>query len=278
MSQKTKLSNMMVLIEFVVGSGLALFFHQVLNYKEVGYILFGVGFLLSLATYLLREDMEKIREELLETYRNAHEIPFAIAQLADAECQVKAQEIMAASRRTIQLLQQGFIPLEETEFYLEAARYVEQASSHVKAVDPVTNGWDSRGSLLNFYHANQRALERGAKITRVFVISRGELSQPDIQKVILPQFRDGINVRIAYRDELHTVGALNGRDTPSSYNFAIHDDRVVTDVFGLTGKYYGVKTTQPNEVEKYLHLFQLIEHSSHAVSEEDGAIVCSSLA
>jgi hypothetical protein len=276
MSKQIKLSNMMVFIEFVAGSGLALFFHRVLNYKEVGYILFGVGILLSLATYLLREDMEKIRGELLETYNNAHEIPFAIAQLADAECQGKAHEIMAAARRTIQLLQQGFIPLEETEFYLEAARYVEQAGSQVKAVDPVTAGWDNRGSLLNFYQTNVRALKRGVKITRIFVITRGELAQPEIQKVILPQFRDGINVRVAYRDELHTAGALNGRDTPSSYNFAIHDDRAVTDVFGQTGKYYGIKTTQPFEVEKYLHLFQLIEHSSHAVSVEDGAIVCSS--
>ena len=268
----------MVFIEFVSASGLAVFFHWVLNYKEVGYTLFGVGILLSLSTYLLREDTEKTRGELLETYNNAHEIIFAIAQLADAECQVKAQEIMAATKRTIQLLQKGLIPLEETEFYLEAAKYVEQAGNQIKAVDPVTTGWDSRGSLLNFYQANLRALERGVKITRVFVISRGELSQPDIQKVILSQYRDGINVRIAYRDELHTVGALNGRDTPSSYNFALHDDRLVTDVFGMTGKYYGVKTTQPLEVEKYLHLFQLIEHCSHSVSEEAGAIVCSSQA
>jgi len=268
----------MVFIEFVAGSGLAVFFHRVLNYKEVGYVLFGVGILLSLATYLLREDMEKIRGELLETYANAHEIPFAIAQLADAECQVKAQEIMAAAKRTIHLLQQGLIPLEETEFYLEAAKYVNQASSQIKAVDPVTAGWDSRGSLLNFYQSNLQALKRGVKITRIFVITRGELAQTDLQKVILPQYRDGINVRVAYRDELHTAGVLNGRDTPSSYNFAIHDDRAVVDGLGQTGKYYGIKTTQPLEVEKYLHLFQLIEHSSHAVSVENGAVVCSSQA
>lgn len=40
--------------------------NKVLRYPEAAYIIFGIGVLLSLVTYLLREDIEKTREELLE--------------------------------------------------------------------------------------------------------------------------------------------------------------------------------------------------------------------
>ena len=48
-----KFHNMAVFIEFLAGSGLAIFFHLVLHNAEAAYITFGVGVLLSLATYLL---------------------------------------------------------------------------------------------------------------------------------------------------------------------------------------------------------------------------------
>jgi len=60
-----KIKNIAVLIEFLAGSGLAIFFHQVLHYPEAAYIIFGIGILLSLVTYLVREDIEKTREELI---------------------------------------------------------------------------------------------------------------------------------------------------------------------------------------------------------------------
>jgi len=63
-----KMQNIAVLIEFIAGSGLAIFFHQVLRYPEAAYTIFGIGVLLSLVTYLLREEIEKTRAELLEQY------------------------------------------------------------------------------------------------------------------------------------------------------------------------------------------------------------------
>jgi hypothetical protein len=271
-----KISDIAVFIEFLAGSGLALFFHWVLHYPEAAYTIFGIGILLSLATYLLREDIGKTRKELIAQYNNAHEITFAIARITDPECQAKANELMAVAKRTIQLLQQGYIPLDETEFYLEAASYVERTNCQVKAVDPVTSGWDSKGSLLNYYQANLRAVQRGVNITRIFVINREELALQDIQKVILSQVRDGITVRIAYRDELPAASDLSGRDTSGSFDFAIYDDREVSEVFGLTGKYFGRKTTKSVEIVKFQHLFKLIEHSSHPLTLENNTIILAS--
>ncbi|MBT0654618.1 hypothetical protein [Geomobilimonas luticola] len=268
-----KIQHMAVFIEFLAGSGLAIFFHWVLDYKEAAYIIFAVGILLSLVTWLLREEIEKTREELREQYLQAHEIPEAIARITDPECQTRASELMTGTKRTLALLQQGYIPLDDTEFYLEGAKLADQATRSIKAVDPLTSGWGSRGAMLNFYQSNLRALDRGVRITRIFVVGKDELIEPDVQKVLLAQYNDDIDVRIVYRDELPVASDISGRDTNSSCDFAIYDDQSVTDVFIQPGKYFGRKTSQQAEVEKYLRLYELIEHSAQTISINDEQVL-----
>jgi hypothetical protein len=268
---------MAVFIEFLASAGLAIFFHIVLHNPQASYTIFGIGILLSLATYLLREDLEKTRHELLDQYIQAHELTFALAQISDPECQVRAQELLAGNKRTISMLQQGFIPLDETEFYLEGAKCSDMAQRRIKAVDPITTGWLSRGALVNFYQSNLRALDRGVAFTRIFVMSREELTDPDVQKVLMIQYSDDIEVRIALRDELPaTAGNLGGCDTNSSYDFAIYDDRVATEVFPQAGTYFGKKTGQTVNVDRYQRLYELIDHCAHAVVLEDEQILLTS--
>ena len=273
MIRHKNLLNIAALIEFLAGSGLAIFFHWVLHFPEAAYTIFAIGILLSLSTYLIREELDKSRTSLLEQYRHAHELTFAVSQITDHECQAKANELLAGAKRTIALLHQGYIPLDETEFYMEGAKCADQSQRQIRAVDPVTPGWASRGALVNFYQANLRALERGVRITRVFVINRADLAEPEIQKIISTQISDGIDVRVALRDELPSASDISGRDTSGSCDFAIYDDRVVTDVFGQSGKYYGRKTSEPAEVAKYLHLYDLIEHSSHLLAMDGERII-----
>jgi hypothetical protein len=268
-----KIHELAVFIEFLVGSGLAIFFHLVLHNEQAAYTIFGVGVLLSLVTYLVREDIEKSKAHVVNLYQQVHEIPFALAQISDAECQAKAQELVATTLKNISLLQQGYIPLDEIEFYLEGAMLSNQSNTRVKAVDPLTSCWLSRGALLNFYQANLRALDRGVRITRIFVTSRDSLADPEVQKVLLAQHVDDIDVRLAFREELPSIIDISGRDTNSSFDFAIYDDRAVTDVFAQTGKYYGRKCSHPTEVAKYLHLYELLEHSAHPVTVEDDRVV-----
>lgn len=273
MALKKNFHSMAIFVEFLAGSGLAIFFHLVLDNESAAYMIFGIGILLSLATYLLREEIEKSKGKLLEKYHQAHEIPFALARINNSECQVKAQELLAGTMRTITMLQQGYIPLDESEFYLEGAKLSDQATRQIKAVDPLTPGWGTRGALLNFYHSNLRALDRGVSITRIFVINRGELTDPEVQNVLLTQYRDNIDVRIAYRDELPVAGDFTGRDTNSPCDFAIYDDRAVTEVFPQSGKYFGRKTNETAESGKYLHLYDLIGHNAHGVAEEGNQII-----
>jgi hypothetical protein len=277
MALSKKIQDMAVFIEFLASAGLAIFFHIVMHNPEVAYTIFGIGILLSLATYLLREDMEKTRRKLLDQYNQAHEITFALAQISDPECQVRAQELLAGNKRTISMLQQGFIPLDETEFYLEGAKCTDMARNRIKAVDPITTGWLSRGPLVNFYQSNLRALDRGVAITRIFVMSREELTDPEVQKVLMIQHADDIEVRIALREELPaTAGNLGGCDTNSSCDFAVYDDQVATEVFPQAGTYFGKKSSQPVNVERYQRLYELIDHCAHAVALENEQILLAS--
>jgi hypothetical protein len=277
MQLSKKIQEMAVFIEFLAGTGLAIFFHIVLHNPEVAYSIFGIGVLLSLATYLLREDLEKTRHELTDQYHQAHELTFALAQISDPACQARAQELLAGSKRTISMLQNGFIPLDETEFYLEGAKCTDMAQKRIKTVDPITTGWLSRGALVNFYQSNLRALDRGVAITRIFVMSRDELTDPEVQKILSTQYSDDIEVRVAIRDELPaTAGNLGGCDTNSSYDFAIYDDHVATEVFPQAGTYFGRKTGQTVNVERYQRLYELIDHCAHAVIVEDEQVLLAS--
>lgn len=268
---------MAVLIEFLAGAGLAIFFHLVLHSPEVAYSIFGVGILLSLATYLLREDLEKTRHELIDQYHQAHEVTFAIAQISEAECHAKAAAMLSGIKGTMVQLQQGFIPLDETEFYLEGAKCSDLAIRRLKTVDPITKGWHhTRGALVNYYQSNLRALERGVAITRIFVMNHEELGDPDLQKILLAQYRDGIEVRVAFREELPTASNMSERDTNSSFDFAIYDDQVATEVFPQSGTYFGRKTSQAVNVDKFLRFYELIEHNSNVIAVEDERIILAS--
>jgi hypothetical protein len=276
MKLNQKIQSMAVFIEFLAGSGLAIFFHLVLHNEMASYLIFGVGVLLSLATYLLREDVEKTRTELTDLYHHAHELTYAVSRIADSECQAKAQELLAGTMRTVAMLQSGLIPLDETEFYLEGAKCSDASVQRIRAVDPVTSGWLTRATLVNFYQSNLRALERGVGITRIFVMHREELADPEIQKVILMQLKDGIDARVAFKDEFPAPHSLSGRDTTVPWDFAIYDEQVATEVFPQAGKFYGRKSSQPAEVEKYLRYYQLVEHCAHTVVVEGERLILAS--
>jgi len=268
-----KIEDMAVFIEFIVGSGLAIFFHRVLHDEQTAYIIFGMGILLSLVTYLVRENIGNTKSELMAHYQQVHAIPLALAKISDTECQLKAQEIIESTLKSIKQLQNGLIPLDEMDFYLEGARLADQSVIRVLAVDPMSFGWQSRGTLMNFYQSNLRAIERGIQITRIFVTIRDGLNDPEVQKVLLAQHNDGVIVRLAFREELPSNIEFSGNDTYDFFDFTLYDDRAVTAVCPQTRKYYGIKTQLQTEIIKYLHLYERLDHSAHQVTLENERIV-----
>ena len=256
---------MPILIEFIIGSVLAIYSHWAIASKEAAYIIFGVSILLALVTYLIREEITVTRHTLSSLYQGSHEITAALLSIKDPECQLKSQELVTVFKKNLQLLERGYLLLNEAEFYLEGVKGLEQAISQVKAVDPLQVGWESRGALLNYYQANLKAHSRGVQITRIFVLSRRDFLDQNVQKLLHQQSQDGIDVRYAYREDLrlkNDAGSINSLD------FAIYSDAIVTDRGRENSSYFGKKTKKPGEIEKYLRLFDLIEHHSHRLTTD----------
>ncbi len=258
---------MAIFIEFVIGSVLAIYFHWVLQYEQAAYTLFGMGILLSLATYLLQHQILTSQKALAELYQSNHELSSALAAINDPECELKSQELLADFKKNLAQLQRGYLLLNEAEFYLEGVKSVSQSNLHVKAVDPLEVGWESRGAVRNYYQANLQALSRGVQITRVFVISRRDLLNPDVQKILQQQRDDGVEVLITYREDL----AINvANQEVYSLDFAIYDDAVITDRGREKGLYFGKRTQKTAEIVKYQRLFELIHHHAHRfLSDEE---------
>jgi hypothetical protein len=93
---------------------------------------------------------------------------------------------------------------------------------------------------------------------------------------LLGQHNDGIEVRIAFRDELPSASVISGRDTDGSFDFAIYDDQSTTEVFPHSGTYFGRKSSQAAVIERCLRLYDLVEHSSHTVVLDEGQIILAS--
>lgn len=251
---------MAIFIEFIIGSLLAIYFHWVLHYEEAAYILFGFGILLALATYLLKHEILISQKSLATLFQGDHELSCALAAITDHECQLKSQELLTDFKKNLAQLQHGYLLLNEAEFYLEGVKAVSQSQRQVKAVDPLEVGWKSRGAVRNYYQTNLQALARGVQITRVFVISRRDLLNPDVQKILQTQQADGVEVLITYREDLPLNEANHD---VYSVDFAIYDDAFVTDRGREKGLYFGKRTQKPQEIAKYQRLFDLIQHHSH---------------
>jgi hypothetical protein len=257
---------MAIFIEFLIGSLLAIYFHWVLQYEQAAYILFGFGILLSLATYLIQHQILNSQKTLATLYQGNHELSSALAAITEPECQLKSQELLVDFKKNLAQLERGYLLLNEAEFYLEGVKAVAQSHKQIKAVDPLEVGWDSRGAVRNYYQANLQALGRGVKITRVFVISRRDLLNPDVQKILQQQLLDGVEVLITYREDLPLNEA---NQDVYSLDFAIYDEASVTDRGREKALYFGKRTQKLPEIVKYQRLFELIQHHAHKFLNEE---------
>lgn len=169
------------------------------------------------------------------------------------------------------LVLQAYVPLDETEFYLKGTKYSSESIHRVKAANPGTAAVPSSTiirPICGRYNGG---------VTRIFVPNREEFIDAEVQKVLFLQLRDRIEVRLAHRDDLPAASGLGGRDTAASFDFAVFDDKLATEVFNLPGKYFGPKTWVPALIDNFQHLFALIEQGSHLGAVEEDRIVLAAM-
>src|SRR3569833_304871 len=215
--------HLTVLIEFLVSAGLGVYFHWVLHWQKEAYIVLAIGLLLTLATYLLADEIARSRDLVIASYRRSQGLLTTLSLIDDKECQERAHGVLAATERTLKLLQEGYVPLDETEFYLAGAEAMAQSRHQVQAVDPHTKKKDNKNALRNYYQANLHALASGVHLTSVFVIRRADITDVAMQRVLQSQLANGIDVRLAFVEEVSMRTGDGGWPPAASWDFAVYD-------------------------------------------------------
>src|SRR3569832_1136078 len=132
--------HLTVLIEFLVSAGLGIYFHWVLHWQKEAYIVLAIGLLLTLATYLLADEIARSRDLVIASYHRSHGLLTTLSLIDDKECQERAHSVLAATDRTLMLLQDVYEPHDKTENKHASAKTMAQSRHQVQAVDPLTVG------------------------------------------------------------------------------------------------------------------------------------------
>jgi hypothetical protein len=252
---------MLVFIEFVLGVVTGIYLCWLLKFEEAAYFIFGATPLLAVVTYLLQRKIAASRMTL-SALQDGNEIVKALSAIKDRVYRDKALELLTAFKKNLELLEHGYLLLNEAEFYWQGLKALEQATRQIKTVELLQHRWDRHDNLLNRDQANLRALARGVRITRIFIIERQGLFDRSIQKLLQQQSEAGIDVRIAYSED------LNEDETAHSLDFAIYDNALVADRGRENNSYFGKLTNKPAEIEKYLRSYNLAERHAHRMSSE----------
>ncbi len=260
-----------LLLELMIGTALGLAFHFLLRNDTVTWIVLGVGVLISLATSLIRHDLNYIRSSLGQDFKAGNEklaaetlhIAGLLSEIIDVECHAKAHEVIESTKKTLTILKEGYIPLDEAEFYLKTTAFIDEAAQAVSMVEPIEAVIDGRGVRKSFQNSLEKASARGVAISRIFTCADDSVP-PEKLAAVTATKANGTTVKVMLLSELPTGGEFCGQDV-ARLNFTIFDDRTVAESFAAPGKYFGRTTTLMTEVSKYQRVFSMLDHAAHSL-------------
>ena len=189
-----------------------------------------------------------------------------LSAINDPDCQLKSGELLKVFKKNLEMLRRNYLLLTEAEFHLEVAKALEQTNHCLKAVISLSMDGKSHGALFNHYEDSLQAMTRGVQITKIFVTSRRDLLNRNVQKTLYKYHQDGMDIRISYLEDLQLISdeiSINNLD------FAIYNDAIITDRASNKSNYFGKRTTNPAEIKKYIGLFDLIRLHSHRLTSEN---------
>jgi hypothetical protein len=200
-----------------------------------------------------------------EAQQQTENIAELLSAITDPQCQQKSLELLAGFKKSLELLKHSYLLLSEAEFYLEGAEALAHTQVRVKAVEPLQVDWDKMDAALQtYYQANVQSVARGVQVTRIFVVNRRDSLEQGLLKTLYRQSQDGIDVRLAYREDLPSDALI----AEHSLDFAIYNDALVTDRSLDNGAYFGTKTSNPDEIDKYLQVFAVLEQQAQPLTPE----------
>lgn len=239
--------------------------------EPVGYIIAAVGLQLSTALFLLKNEIYSKLDEKLEVYRLLGAIHYP-------ELQEHAHEAIENCKTSLRQLAEGKIRNRADLIFHSIAEKVMNAKREVLAVHV---GWTVKHMeawndphMSNYYEVNLNAVKRNVRVRRIFILHRGELVNPETDKlyegvtqVLNKQKQDGIDVMIAWDHVIEEKGIIQ--------DWIMIDKEWVEygmDAGGFVSRGWSDKdaflSVNPRKLKEYRNKFRMLERYTAKWSSE----------
>lgn len=234
-----------ILLEFLVGAALALVFHFALHQPIVAYVVFGVGLLITLATWLI---IDRIQLEI----RTSNKIEGLLSEIKDTRFVEAARETVAECEHRLLELIKGRMRVGPDELSIIEIRSLQKTKHHAYAVclgHP--DEWDKQG-WKNYLAENERAVQRGIHFTRILVLEKEAINDQAKRSVVQRHMQTGANVLVVWADE-------TPHDLQRDFVIIDNEECLISEMLGTTKIIGGLITTDRDDIHEYLSVFEKLQ-------------------
>ncbi|HDH31356.1 MAG TPA: hypothetical protein ENH26_01120 [Candidatus Wolfebacteria bacterium] len=247
----------LILIEFILASILALIFHFSLHNETAALVIFGVGSLLALFTFLIYTEFIREFNNTLKFYKLKEKVDNLKNKDFIEEARRLEREFFHQSKQLVD----GFIEYDTSgEFCFALQKQARKTKKSIKATCFVNvDEWTEKRGLMNYFNEEIKAMnEKKVKIDQIFILDANERRNENILKIVnmyAKHVDGGLRVYIVNKEELPEILIKD---------LVIFDNEVVFISELDEGKLIrGVKTINIVQVEKIKNIFSQIlkEHA-----------------
>lgn len=236
-----------------VAAGLVGLLARYLNIPAEAYLPTAIGFLITASAILVKREIVSH----LHLYRTA-------AEIEDTELRQHAMHQIQECAEKLESIKQGILRLSPEEFFRYIVDRMDGVRESVQAIHMALDLeamliWEEDPGVRNYYQANRRAVAKGVRIQRIFLLDPRVALHERANAVLSQQDRDGIEVLI----KVVRAGEVEGIE-----EFMLYDRRDVQVNERLpAGRYTGVSIVKGARVASYEKRFLNLKASARAFAE-----------
>ncbi len=196
-----------------------------------------------------------------------------LESIEDEDLYDRAKTAIEECRVELENLSKGILRIEPGRTFHYAIRFADYAKHHFRAVhvgleEEYFKMWDSSGEQ-QWYQHNLELVKRGVIFERIFVLSQttaidntsGKLS-PAISAVLQKQQRDGIRVRVVWKEKLED-------DPELLQDFGVADTNIVfVHQPSWSGGYTNARIYRRKfDVDRYIEIFETLRTRAQSLSD-----------
>ena len=238
---------------------------------EITWLTFFTGTIITISVTLLEQRLLDVTSEELSKKLEIFQL---LEQIDDVEIQQLAKETIEDCTEQLRKFKQGIIPSTFQAHLtnrLNKCQKKFQATFWVNEIDFLYRLEDSFAGR-NYFEMNKKAIERGIKIERIFLIKRtsvvddnGNIFNEKALRIVNNQKNAGISVRVGWTED------LEGRHYESDIyqDFGIIDGiEVLLQLHGVGDSMHGSMLIKQNDqVRKYAEVFRKLQNLSRPLDE-----------